>query len=782
MRLKHLPPFLRRKGFWLLCFLFLMSPRALADNWKASIYEDAAPSRLVGVDKKQRIFNFYEKKSPLRLRYSYPCVTGQLQGDKRQINDLRTPEGVYFVEYKIANGLDFKEYGGIAYTLNYPNPVDKLRGKTGHGIWIHSKGFELVPTRGCVAINLKNIAEIGPHLLPGTPVVVAEELKSISGEKDGDLEKLRGLMRDWSAAWEGKSPRLFDFYDPEAYSRATENFDLFKKNKERLFKILSFIKIYNREIHALEGPGYWVTWSEQLYTASNLSTEGIRRLYWQKDDKGDFRIVGMEWTPRDMGMKAEAREGRLIAQAPSVTASDASSEAPAMPRLDMPEKPEAVEAAPEAAPAPVKTEGGSGGVMDKVSASIAALAENLRGIGEPLVPKSLPKLKLPDEIEWGKGRPLTSPEPSLEAPSEPAAEAIPSHSAPAGTEPAEEKPVEAKPAEFPAARTEEARPADPRPEQAKPAQDKPAQAATQTPAQAAPDKPAQMPPEEKPAEAAPAEAQPVQTARKPLKPARPSNPDEDIQELKNSVSGWLEAYKAKNRSVSAYYDQKNYNRMSVYGVPASPAYNKILQGMQRDFSQPWMELLARPSDLELHGPVAKSRTDLMIIGPHGMRQGVQTLWWHKDDEGKYRIVGSEFRPHSLGLDANYLENISADVARMVEDWRQAWEAGSIDKYMGHYTKDAVQQGRAGLGLIRRQKEDLWQRKKPAHVQLAGMRLALDNRGVRADMSQTYSDSTGASDRGIKTLFLRYDGGSWKIQREDWTNLHPAPAPKPPAKP
>ena len=88
----------------------------------------------MAVDKNRRAFLFFEKKSPLKLKYSFPCVTGQLAGDKQELNDLRTPEGIYFVEYKIASGLDFKEYGGIAYTLNYPNPVDRLRGKTGHGI------------------------------------------------------------------------------------------------------------------------------------------------------------------------------------------------------------------------------------------------------------------------------------------------------------------------------------------------------------------------------------------------------------------------------------------------------------------------------------------------------------------------------------------------------------------------------------------------------------------------------------------------------------------------
>ncbi len=231
----------------LCCLMSLcLCPAVRADNWQASIYEEGVPQHVVGVDKKNRTFNLFEKNSPLRLKYSYPCVTGQLQGDKQQINDLRTPEGIYFVEYKIANGLDFREYGGVAYTLNYPNPVDRLRGKTGHGIWIHSKGFELSPTRGCVAIDLRSISEVGPLLTPGTPVVVAEELKGTTADDDA-LATLRGLMAEWSQAWESRSDRLFNYYDPDSYTRATENFTAFRQNKERLFKILSFIKIYNRD-------------------------------------------------------------------------------------------------------------------------------------------------------------------------------------------------------------------------------------------------------------------------------------------------------------------------------------------------------------------------------------------------------------------------------------------------------------------------------------------------------------------------------------------------------
>lgn len=340
---------------------------ACADNWQANLYNEGLPSHLVAVDKNRRAFLFFEKKSPLKLKYSFPCVTGQLAGDKQELNDLRTPEGIYFVEYKIASGLDFKEYGGIAYTLNYPNPVDRLRGKTGHGIWIHSKGFGLVPTRGCVAIGLKEIDTVGPQLTPGTAVVLAEQLdeSKVPQPDNGTARELRRLMQAWSNAWAARSRKMFDYYDPESYSKATENFSAFRQNKERLFKMLGFVKIYNREIHALEGPGYWVTWAEQFYAASNLSTEGVRRLYWQRGKDKKFRIVGMEWTPRDVGMRADFQKGRLVAASVPV-ATDASSEAPLPPRLDMPEAPDE-KTAPAAPP--------------------AAVAEKLLAVSEPLVPR-----------------------------------------------------------------------------------------------------------------------------------------------------------------------------------------------------------------------------------------------------------------------------------------------------------------------------------------------------------------------------------------------------------
>ncbi|MCL1985533.1 MAG: L,D-transpeptidase family protein, partial [Betaproteobacteria bacterium] len=313
-------------SLWALIF---MTPgdSARADNWQATLHDVALPTRVVAIDKSLQKLYLFERRSPVRLMQTYPCTTGQQPGDKYATGDLRTPEGVYFLGYKIAGGLDFNEYGGIAYTLNYPNPVDRLHGKTGHGIWIHSKGHDITPleTRGCVAVNLPHITELEPLLTAGTPVVMAERvtgtLSSVQSPTTARL--LKNKMQQWTKDWASRSPHMFAFYSPEDYTKAQpESFQAFKTNKERLFKMLPWIEIHNRDIHVLEGPDYWVTWTDQYYRAPNLSTEGVRRLYWQRDGKGEFRIVGMEWEPRDLGVRADVLKGAL-AKAPENTISDA---------------------------------------------------------------------------------------------------------------------------------------------------------------------------------------------------------------------------------------------------------------------------------------------------------------------------------------------------------------------------------------------------------------------------------------------------------------------------
>ena len=211
---------------------------ARLSGWNAVIREmPGTPPRMVVVDKSVQRLQLYERRSPLTLKETFTCTTGQRTGDKLVSGDRRTPEGIYFVTTKIDNGLDFQEYGGIAHTLNYPNPVDRLRGKTGYGIWIHSRGRPISPleTKGCIAVNLDDIKRLGEDLPLGTAVIVADSVRSESGGSGTDSAISRMLekkTRDWNAAWAGRSRGMFDFYMPEAYTKAQgEPFQAFRAQK-----------------------------------------------------------------------------------------------------------------------------------------------------------------------------------------------------------------------------------------------------------------------------------------------------------------------------------------------------------------------------------------------------------------------------------------------------------------------------------------------------------------------------------------------------------------------
>ena len=692
---------------------------ARADNWQASIYDEGLPTHLVAVDKQRQSFLFFEHKSPLKLKYTFPCTTGQVPGDKQVINDLRTPEGIYFVEYKIAGGLDFKEYGGIAYTLNYPNPVDKLRGKTGYGIWIHSKGYGIYPrdTKGCVAIGLKDIDTVGPSLRPGTAVVLAEHVDetAVPRPDDGTARRLRLLMQEWSKAWAARSPKMFEFYNPEAYTKAMpESFAAFRQNKERLFKILKFIKIFNKEIHVLQGPGYWVTWSEQLYTASNLSTEGVRRLYWQPDEQGHFRIVGMEWTPRELGMEAAFRNGTLVAQS-SITLSD--SELPVAPRLDMPE---------------------DAGRLPSDGTLVAA---------DPLIPQRRPR-PAPAEINWG---PIQNPaEQEREAEARAKAEA-------------EEQ-----------ARLEAARLAEQQRLEAEARARAEAEARAKAEAEEKARQEAARLAEQQRLEAeARARAEAEARAKAEAEAARVQLTPAVRQTVTAEVRAWEDALAAHNaRELTALYDTRAFNK--VAGVPRGLPYGQTVRDLRRRYAAP-LTVVSRAPRLALVGDIVESRSDQLLLSGRGMEQGERVLYWQRGKDGRFRIVAEAFTPGDSGLSAHYLEQISGEVSRTIEAWRAAWEQGDLNAYMAFYADDAVQAGRRTARAIRAQKERLWGRVSPTLVQLSGLRLALDEKGgLRADMLQSYADSAGHSDRGTKTLLLAFDGKRWQITREDWAAESPLP--------
>ena len=102
-----------------------------------------------------RLYLFENGPDGLKLIADYYISVGKSGIEKTAEGDLRTPVGVYF----ITSSLDPKSlkdfYGAGALPINYPNPYDARRGKTGRGIWLHGTPpaqFSRAPraTDGCV--------------------------------------------------------------------------------------------------------------------------------------------------------------------------------------------------------------------------------------------------------------------------------------------------------------------------------------------------------------------------------------------------------------------------------------------------------------------------------------------------------------------------------------------------------------------------------------------------------------------------------------------------------
>ncbi len=289
-----------KEKFGLILFIFFLAV-ASADAWEPHLAGDAfAPETLLVVNKEKQNFFVFSNRSPLQKEYSWQCTTGQAHGSKLVEGDLKTPEGIYFLERRISQNLPFDLYGELAFTLNYPNPIDRIHNRTGHSIWIHGRGREVVPfdTEGCVAMDMEYMRALEDMVvLSKTPVVIANDITWDPVEIESkNSRKVAKLSQAWAEDWKVRSDSYFDHYHPDLFPRSSgQSFNNFKAHKKRLFNQYSWIDVFIEEPKVLEGPGYWVSYFGQVYKAPGFYSKGIKRLYWKPDDDGEFRIVGEEW-------------------------------------------------------------------------------------------------------------------------------------------------------------------------------------------------------------------------------------------------------------------------------------------------------------------------------------------------------------------------------------------------------------------------------------------------------------------------------------------------------
>jgi L,D-transpeptidase YnhG len=169
---------------------------------------------------RSRLYLFENSPAGLKLIADYYISVGKLGIEKSVEGDLRTPLGVYF----ITSNLDPKTlkdfYGSGALPINYPNPYDLRRGKTGGGIWLHgtpSSQFSRPPkaTDGCVALANPDLERIINTVeVRTTPVVIAPQLRWVPPQSvKADGKSFEDALQAWrSAKSSGDVNRALSFY------------------------------------------------------------------------------------------------------------------------------------------------------------------------------------------------------------------------------------------------------------------------------------------------------------------------------------------------------------------------------------------------------------------------------------------------------------------------------------------------------------------------------------------------------------------------------------------
>ena len=240
---------------------------------------------------RSRLYLFENTAKGLVLVADYYASVGKLGIEKGIEGDQRTPLGVYFITSRLdpATLKDF--YGAGALPINYPNPLDLSRGKTGSGIWLHGtppEQFARAPlsTDGCLVLANPDLERILRTVEPrSTPVVIARQLHWVAPQSvQAERSSFEAVLNAWRAAkTEGDMARLLSFYAPDFQSSRKKPLAEWTRVLEAETRALR-----GRELH-LKDKSY-LRWTDSADTmvvtfgevAAGARTGSVKRQYWAR--------------------------------------------------------------------------------------------------------------------------------------------------------------------------------------------------------------------------------------------------------------------------------------------------------------------------------------------------------------------------------------------------------------------------------------------------------------------------------------------------------------------
>jgi murein L,D-transpeptidase YafK len=244
------------------------------------------PGHAVLVEKSSQRAYLYRSEDLTRPYRIYPCSTGEKSGPKSARNDKRTPEGIYYLTDSLQEEELAPIYGVRAFPIDYPNPLDRVLGRMGYGIWIHGTNDSLKPkdTKGCIVFRNEDILDLSQYLIEGqTPIIITQKINLIEEEmlqKEGD--ELRKLVIEWLTSWsESRVEQYMSFYGKDFVSQG-KDWNQWRAHKKRLSEQYGVMDIRIDGLQILRENGVVLARFEQTYRADGFFSNGVKRLYLMK--------------------------------------------------------------------------------------------------------------------------------------------------------------------------------------------------------------------------------------------------------------------------------------------------------------------------------------------------------------------------------------------------------------------------------------------------------------------------------------------------------------------
>jgi len=282
---EHLEKILTSKDYWF---------KRLGNKDVRWGYFESNKDILVCIKSKKILKIYQQKKNTFHLIDRVNVLTG-LDGDKMKEGDLRTPVGVYKLKALLNKVDDF--YGPFAFVTEYPNLLDRINHKNGHGIWIHGVPIngkrDNNNTRGCIVMDNNMLKKLKNEIDYKNTYLLISEDTPLTATKD-EIASILAFIYKWRKAWKNSDFNAYkNLYDKSFKYADRKNLKQFlnykkivfknKKNQkvEILFKninIVPYQNIFKQKIFRIN--------MFERYFSDDYKYEGAKELYVKFTDNG----------------------------------------------------------------------------------------------------------------------------------------------------------------------------------------------------------------------------------------------------------------------------------------------------------------------------------------------------------------------------------------------------------------------------------------------------------------------------------------------------------------